>query len=139
MALKLAGGAYLVFLGVQGLLGKPSRLVDKEATIEKLDPRLPAAAALRQGLLSNLGNPKMLAFFTSVLPQFASSASGSFVLGLLFFWLTLMWLSAYSFVVARAIALIRRPRVQRSVKAMTGMVLIAFGARLAVERLKAPG
>ena len=41
-------------------------------------------SALRQGLFSNLGNPKMLAFFTSLLPQFANSFAGLLALGLLF-------------------------------------------------------
>jgi threonine/homoserine/homoserine lactone efflux protein len=85
-------------------------------------------------LLSNLGNPKMAVFFTSLLPQFGSSFGSLLALGLLFCLLTLAWLSAYSFAVARAGDLLRRPRIQRSLDALTGTLLVAFGIRLAAER-----
>jgi threonine/homoserine/homoserine lactone efflux protein len=93
--------------------------------------RITAAAALRQGVLSNLGNPKMLAFFTSLLPQFASSFPGLLALGLLFSALTLAWLTVYAVAVARASGFLRRPRVRRAVEALTGTVLVALGLRLA--------
>jgi threonine/homoserine/homoserine lactone efflux protein len=128
VALKLAGSAYLVFLGLQALLGrKTPRVVDGRSA------RVTPVAALRQGALSNLANPKMLAFFTSLLPQFASSFAGLLVLGLVFCTMTLVWLSAYSVVVTKAGALLRRARVRRTIEAVTGTVLIALGLRLATE------
>ena len=78
MALKLVGSAYLVFLGVQALFGR------KPLHVERSGARVTSRGALRQGLFSNLANPKMLAFFTSLLPQFASSFAGLLALGLLF-------------------------------------------------------
>jgi threonine/homoserine/homoserine lactone efflux protein len=91
--------------------------------------------ALRQGLISNLSNPKMVAFFTSLLPQFGG---GSFVallaLGLLFCSLTFLWLSVYSVAVAKMRQVLGRPRIRRALDAALGVVLIAFGARLATER-----
>jgi threonine/homoserine/homoserine lactone efflux protein len=96
--------------------------------------RVTSRAALRQGVWSNLGNPKMLAFFTSLLPQFASSFAGLLALGLAFCAMTLVWLTAYSLVVARAGALFRRARVRRATEAVTGTVLIALGVRLATEQ-----
>ena len=59
----------------------------------------------RQGVVSNLANPKMAAFFLSLLPQFASpgqGAAGILLLGLVFCLLTLAWLALYSVVVDRA-------------------------------------
>jgi threonine/homoserine/homoserine lactone efflux protein len=134
IALKLAGGAYLVFLGAQALSGA-LRVRDSSKIIvaERDGARLPPMVALRQGVLSNLGNPKMLAFFTSLLPQFASSFSGLLALGLVFSTMTLTWLTAYSFVVAKAGALLRRPSVRRAVEGLTGVVLFAVGLRLAME------
>jgi threonine/homoserine/homoserine lactone efflux protein len=84
--------------------------------------------------LSNLGNPKMAVFFTSLLPQFGSSFAGLLALGLLFCSLTLAWLCAYSFAVARAGDLLRRARIRRSLDAITGTLLVAFGIRLAADR-----
>jgi threonine/homoserine/homoserine lactone efflux protein len=75
----------------------------------------------------------MLAFFTSLLPQFASSFAGLLALGLTFCAMTLLWLSLYSVVVTKAGALLRRPRVRRTIEAVTGTVLIALGLRLAAE------
>jgi threonine/homoserine/homoserine lactone efflux protein len=134
-AVKLAGAAYLIFLGAQtlrrALRGGSPRPVTRAG-------RRDAPAAYRQGLLSNLGNPKMAAFFTSLLPQFApggeTSFAGLLALGLLFCALTLVWLSAYAVAVARAGDVLRRPRVRRALDAVTGAVLVAFGLRLATDR-----
>ena len=127
-ALKLVGGAYLVFLGVQ-TLWRRGKVVPLALGGERVGSR----TALRQGVLSNLGNPKMLAFFTSLLPQFASSFAGLLALGLTFCAMTLLWLSLYSVVVTKAGALLRRERVRRTIEAVTGTVLIALGLRLATE------
>lgn len=127
VALKLVGSAYLVFLGLQALFGR------KALPVAVGDGRVTSRAALRQGAFSNLANPKMLAFFTSLLPQFASSFAGLLVLGLTFCAMTLVWLTAYSFVVTKASAVLRRARVRRTIEAVTGTVLIALGLRLATE------
>ena len=84
----------------------------------------------RQGLVSNLGNPKMAVFFPSLLPQFAHSFVALLALGLVFAGMTLLWLGLYALVVARAGDLLRRPRVRRVIDAVVGAVLVAFGVRL---------
>jgi len=84
--------------------------------------------------LSNLGNPKMAVFFTSLLPQFASSFVGMLSLGLLFAALTLSWLSLYALAVARASGLLRRTGVRQALDALTGLALVALGLRVATER-----
>jgi threonine/homoserine/homoserine lactone efflux protein len=99
---------------------------------------VPARAAYRQGLLSDLGNPKMAAFFTSLLPQFGTTDAGpSFWLmlgfGLLFCALTWVWLALYSVAIDRLEAALRRSAVRRAIEAVTGAVLVALGLRLAAE------
>jgi threonine/homoserine/homoserine lactone efflux protein len=93
--------------------------------------------ALRQGLLSNLTNPKMIAFFPALLPQFASEGRDAFLvlllLGLLFSTMTLVWLTGYAFGVAKAGDFLRRGRVRRLLETVTGVVLVALGARLVTE------
>jgi threonine/homoserine/homoserine lactone efflux protein len=128
VALKLAGAAYLVFLGAKALLAATRRHagVDGPATAAA-----GSARELRQGLLSNLGNPKMAVFFSSLLPQFGHSFPVLLVFGLLFCVLTLTWLSAYAIAIARAGAALRRPRVRRALDAVTGTALVALGLRLA--------
>jgi threonine/homoserine/homoserine lactone efflux protein len=132
-AVKLAGAAYLVFLGAQTL----RRALSRAPAIEHIaTPR--RSAPFRQGLLSNLGNPKMAAFFTSLLPQFAPGGHASFAgllaLGLVFAAMTLAWLSAYAVAIARAGDVLRRTGVRRAIDAVTAAVLVAFGLRLATEK-----
>jgi threonine/homoserine/homoserine lactone efflux protein len=122
-AVKLAGAAYLVYLGVQTLRGA---FRGDAATAR--DRR---GSAYKQGVISNLANPKMAAFFTSLLPQFGDAFSALLVLGLIFSSMTFVWLSAYAFAVARAGDVLRRSRVRRALDAITGAVLVALGFRVA--------
>jgi threonine/homoserine/homoserine lactone efflux protein len=131
LALRLFGAAYLVFLGCQslwaGVRGQPRAPV---ALAAGHGPRV----TLRQGLVSNLGNPKMAIFFPSLLPQFAHSFAALLTLGVVFAAMTMVWLTAYSFAVAKAGDVLRRPKIRRLIDAVVGAVLVAFGARLATER-----
>jgi threonine/homoserine/homoserine lactone efflux protein len=126
VALKFAGAAYLVLLGGQALLAAVRGRAHGGDHADAAGGR-----ELRQGLLSNLGNPKMAVFFTSLLPQFGGSFLALLGLGLLFCAMTLAWLCAYAGVVARAGDALRRPRVRRTLDALTGGVLVALGLRLA--------
>jgi threonine/homoserine/homoserine lactone efflux protein len=131
LALKLAGAAYLVLLGLQALWAAVRRRGGRTIAA---GTRLEGRAAFRQGLLSNLGNPKMAAFFTSLLPQFGEGFAALLGLGLVFSLMTLAWLSGYAFAVAKTSAFLLRPRVRRTLDAVTGAVLVAFGLRLAADR-----
>jgi threonine/homoserine/homoserine lactone efflux protein len=138
LALRLAGAAYLVFLGFQAL-----RAAFRSPSAGSRFPS-PARGGgsgwgfYLQGLLSNLGNPKILIFFLSLLPQFTERGQASFgrllLLGMIFCSMTLTWLTLYAIVVARVGDFLRRDRIQRAIEATTGLVLIGLGLRLATER-----
>ena len=136
-ALKLAGAVYLVYLGAQSIHAALRRHATnaKQQSVAKLRDAT-ASRALRQGVLSNLGNPKMAVFFASLLPQFAPGGSSSFLallaLGLLFCSMTLGWLALYAMAVARLRRTLAGP-VRRALDALTGIVLVVFGVRLAAE------
>jgi threonine/homoserine/homoserine lactone efflux protein len=127
-ALRLAGAAYLVYLGLQALAAAIRGSVRPHPT------RASRGTPLREGLVSNLANPKMVAFFTSLLPQFGESFGTLLALGLTFSLLTFVWLSAYGLAVARARRVLERDVVRRAIEAVTGAVLVALGLRLATER-----
>jgi RhtB (resistance to homoserine/threonine) family protein len=132
--LKVAGAVYLVWMGVQML-----RARDTTGPLSGPPARGGnSVKALRQGLLTDLGNPKIAVFFTSFLPQFVHGNGAAFgpllVLGGIFTVLTLAWLAAYGIAVGRASAVIRRPFVRKALDRFTGLVLIGFGIRLAFER-----
>jgi threonine/homoserine/homoserine lactone efflux protein len=137
VALKLLGAAYLIYLGLQALHGA-FRKRGMHAPAEVSGGQLAPIAAYRQGVVSNLGNPKMAAFFPSLLPQFAPGGEASFwgllALGLLFCAMTLVWLTGYAFAVAKAGDLFRRARVRRWIEGVTGAVLVALGLRLATSQ-----
>ena len=134
--LQLVGAAYLVYLGGHALLRAFRR---RPSSAPRSTLPLARGAAFRQGMLSNLGNPKMAVFFTSLLPPFAAiggepSFAPMLALGLVFCAMTLAWLSAYALAVDRASRVLRRPAVRRTLDAVTGITLVALGLRVATER-----
>jgi threonine/homoserine/homoserine lactone efflux protein len=127
VALKLVGAAFLVYLGVHAL----GRAIRGDAAELRPSKR---HAPFRDGVISNLGNPKMAVFFTSLLPQFGESFAALLTLGLLFCSMTFVWLTAYAFAVAKAGDVLRRPAIRRAFDAVLGAVLVALGIRLATDR-----
>jgi threonine/homoserine/homoserine lactone efflux protein len=97
-----------------------------------------ARGGFRQGALSDLANPKIAVFFTSVLPQCVDPGRSvlipSLVLGFVFLAMTLVWLAGYALMAVRASELLRRPRVSAAIDRLSGAILIGFGVRLALER-----
>jgi threonine/homoserine/homoserine lactone efflux protein len=138
-AVRLAGAAYLVWLGIQTLWSvfNPGGAPASEAapSTRRHAPRL---AGFRQGLISDLANPKMAAFFASVLPQFAPEGKGMLsslvLLGLVFVAMTLAWLTLYAVVIASAGDAFRRSRLRRAIEGIMGATLIGLGARVAYEQ-----
>jgi threonine/homoserine/homoserine lactone efflux protein len=132
--LKLAGAAYLAYLGAQSL--RRALVQGEHGHVPPETNPLSPGRAFRQGLLSNLGNPKIAVFFASMLPQFVPQGSGSFAillaLGLVFCAMGLAWLTVYAVAVARIGRLLAAP-ARRALDAVTGVVLVALGLRLATE------
>jgi threonine/homoserine/homoserine lactone efflux protein len=136
--IRIIGAAYLVYLGIRALASALRRHQSPlELDAKGSDQRLKPPAAYRQGLISNLSNPKIIAFFPSLLPQFVEGHSSFFallLLGVLFCAMTFAWLSGYAFVVQRAGDLLRRGPVRRVMEAISGTVLVGLGLRLATEQ-----
>jgi threonine/homoserine/homoserine lactone efflux protein len=133
-AVKLAGAAYLVYLGVQSL--RQARRT--RAATDTTDPRLVPKRGnpYLQGLISTVLNPKPALFFVSYLPQFVDR-HGSVtlqvsLLAAIHIVIGFVWLTTYAFLVARMQAAIARPRIKAALERVTGAVLIALGVRVAV-------
>jgi threonine/homoserine/homoserine lactone efflux protein len=140
LALKVAGTAYLAWLALKAVRDaiwgeRPSTRSPAPPGGRTAPPAVTPAAAFRQGMVSNLSNPKMVVFFVSLLPQFAPAGGASFAamlaLGLLFCLLTLTWLALYSAVVARVGDVLRRATVRRALHGVLGAVFVSLGVRLA--------
>jgi threonine/homoserine/homoserine lactone efflux protein len=141
---RLAGAAYLIWLGVSSLgLIRRRHAARGQATGTPADPT-PAdptpggwGHVYLNGVLSNLLNPKIGVFFVAFLPGFtpARVPVTLFTLGL-GLWFTVetgAWLGVLAWLVARGADWLRRSAVQRWLERATGVVLIAFGVRLATE------
>ena len=127
-----------MYLGAQTLRSalEVRRSTAPDALAATTRNRRPAVIFLRQGVLSNLGNPKMVLFFTSLLPQFAAPGSGFaglVGLGIVFCLMTLLWLTCCSVAVAAVGHVLRSSGVRRAVEAVTGATLMALGLGLAAE------
>jgi threonine/homoserine/homoserine lactone efflux protein len=134
-AIKWVGTAYLIFLGVQSL-----RAAFRRISVSVADNQPSAARRTRgflQGFLCNITNPKMLVFYLSLLPQFVGAEAS------LWSWLVHAWAlpiigSVWLLLVAVLAASIRerllRPLVRRVTDGVAGIALVAFGAKLAIDR-----
>jgi threonine/homoserine/homoserine lactone efflux protein len=130
LAIKIVGVGYLLFLAALAFRSAWRGEYSELGGTPALDHR----RALRQGLISNLGNPKMAAFFVSLLPQFAGRFGTMLTLGLIFCALTFGWLALYGLAVAKARRLLMRRPLRRILDAAAGAVFVALGARLATQQ-----
>lgn len=147
---RYAGAAYLVFLGVQALWAqrRPGALPDPGLDAPGLDAPDPAhptaaapvvavVAAFRQGLVSDLLNPKVGLFFIAVVPQFLPQGYPPLAVTLLFGLIDALivvgWLAVVAYLATRMLSWLRRPRVNRAVERISGGALITFGVGAAAE------
>lgn len=100
-------------------------------------PQLLTGPPWRQGLLCNLLNPKIAVLFTSLIPQFVAPGQSAplqaAILAGIFVAITLVWLTGYALAASAAQQVLRRGRVQRAMRAITGTALVGLGVRLAAE------
>src|SRR5467141_2687556 len=136
--LKLAGAVYLAYLGIRTLLESRRRPEDADFLAEA-PPPAPAHAIFRQGFLSAISNPKLGVFFVTFLPQFVAPGQALLPrlleLGLTFAIIGWTWMLVYGLLISRIRDFITAPRVKQWMQRVTGMVLLGFGARLALERV----
>ena len=133
-AVKWAGVAYLVYLGVRALFNRSSALTIQPAGIAAVSgPR-----ALSQGLMVELANPKALLFFVALLPQFVD-VHQPISLQMLIFGLTTVVLdlcsySFYAWLGAKSQGLAANRKWASAASRASGVVLIAAGALTAFAK-----
>ena len=133
-ALKLVGAAYLVFLGVLALRAalRGGPVVSSAADLART-----RAGSYRQGLLTNLLNPKVGVFYATFLPQFIAPGQPVFAtsvaLACIHAGMGLVWLTAYGYGASRLAEVMNRGRIRRGIEAATGTILVAFGLKLAID------
>lgn len=138
--LRLAGAAYLLFLGVQSLRSKAVPMSAEPAMQDAATSR-PRRALLGTGfgagLATDLLNPKVGVFFVTFLPGFvprgANVAAASAAFGAIFIVETAIYFIVLVGLAAKVTAWMANPRIRRRLERMTGVVLLGFGVRLATE------
>jgi threonine/homoserine/homoserine lactone efflux protein len=137
LVLKLAGAAYLAWLGVQSLRAALGRL-PAASPGEVAAARAPSSRSFREGLLTNLLNPKVIVFYLALLPQFISPGDAvlakSLLLAAIHCIQGILWLGFVAWAVDRSRRFFLRPLLRRWMDALCGTVLVALGLRLALEQ-----
>jgi len=127
-ALRVAGAAMLVAIGVRSLVGRER---SSRPNGERARP-----AGWRTGLLTSTSNPKLAAFFVALFPQFVHPGAPVLPLALAMaatiVVFDLVWFSTLAFTVDRA-STVLRPRLRRTLERVAGGVMVAFGVQLAAE------
>jgi threonine/homoserine/homoserine lactone efflux protein len=131
--MKLAGAAYLVYLGARALMQRR-----EHAMADTLVPARTMPRAVADGFLVGVANPKTAVFFAAVLPQFVNRSAGNvpaqmLLLGFLFVLIGLISDSAWTVVAGGARAWFgRSPRRMEMIGGAGGLAMIGLGVTLAV-------
>jgi len=138
-ALKMIGAGYLAWLGVASLrqawAGKGLAVsAASGARRQRVSPWRP----LREGLLSNVLNPKTVVFYMAFLPQFIAPTDPALLKSLwlagIHFMIANLWQILVAVLVGSASHWLARPAFSRVLNGLTGGVLVAFGVKLALTR-----
>lgn len=134
---KLAGGAYLIYLGVHALLSARKRsdgAADHAAAGPVAAPEMSLRKAYVQGFVTNALNPKAVVFFMSLLPQFVDSSAPVVpqlaVLGVITMGSGLVWWLLFVAAVDKVRGVLSRDRVRRALDGLTGVLFIGLAVRL---------
>lgn len=132
--LRWAGAAYLVWMGARMLW--QSRRKGEELTAPPVQEG-GFAKGFRRGLITNLLNPKVGAFYIAMLPQFIPAEAPHALMGLVLASVHvgegLVWSAALIGFTGLIGGLLRTPAVRRGLDRLTGIVIVAFGIRLATQ------
>jgi threonine/homoserine/homoserine lactone efflux protein len=136
---KLAGAAYLIYLAIQAFRdrGHLAASADDASAGQVRSGRL--AGAVTQGFVSTVLNPKPALFFLAFVPQFTDPARGHVglqiaTLAAIHIVIGAIWLTTFAALVHRAAAALTRPRIRLIMQRSLGVVLLALGLRVAIER-----
>lgn len=134
---KVVGAAYLVFLGVQAIRHRRARAMPDAVRVPRSTFRL-----LLEGFVVGITNPKTIAFFVAVLPQFVDHGVGAIPwqlaeLGLLFFLLALIMDGTWALIAGTARDwFARSPKRAEHLGAAGGVMMIGLGGTLLVAGAK---
>jgi threonine/homoserine/homoserine lactone efflux protein len=138
LAVKLAGAAYLIWIGLKALREAWRGMPDALAKIAPARRRRTILKAFGEGFLTNALNPKVAMFYVAAFPQFmpqdGSSQLSAYLLVSVHAALNVTWFAPMVVLFDKFSSAARNGRIQRWLKGLTGMVFVAFGIKLATLR-----
>lgn len=136
--MKLVGAAYLVYLGVAGLIAVWKGQGHLDVTSGAVGKPLSVKRSFREGLLSNVLNPKTAVFYLAFLPQFINPEHSpllqSLFMASIHFVIAMLWQCGIATMVHSAKNWIQNSSMIKWMKGVTGVVLIALGLKLALDQ-----
>ena len=140
--IKLVGATYLIYLGAMALRDAWQGVqVANKLDIIAQPAVVSGCRALAEGWLTGILNPKPSMFYLAVFPQFLDPTGPMFLeglsLGALHASIALVWYGFVVFTVEQVRSYLRHDAVARTIKAVSGAVLVGLGARLATLRAPA--
>ncbi|MGQ7287508.1 LysE family translocator [Vreelandella venusta] len=136
--LKLVGAAYLIWLGVSSLLAARRGAPLPVKGVMTSGSPVPFWQPIKEGLLSNVLNPKTVVFYMAFLPQFISPSDPALLKSLwlagVHFVIANIWQISVVLMVGGASKWLASARFAQTLNAATGVVLVVFGVRLALEQ-----
>lgn len=135
--IKYVGAIYLIYLGVKVMASiRKSEAADRVGTTAVKSKTY--KSGFLQGFFTNLLNPKIAVFFLTFLPQFLAPGHNTFIpffiMGGTYLLLTAVWFIFYILLIDHVSSFMKKPSTERFVQAITGIVLIGFGLKLAIEK-----
>lgn len=131
--LKYIGAAYLIYIGFSAL-----RTLKNPPTEEEIVVKGKEKSFFLQGFITCASNPKVAVFFLTFLPQFVQPNYNHMlqfaVMGIIYAMMTIIWFLLYVYLIDVFSKWLKRPTVQKSIQGCTGIVLLLFGLRLALEK-----
>lgn len=136
MLLKTLGALYLLWLGINSFRSFWNAKKMHQKAVEQKP--FSFWISLQEGFLSNVLNPKAVIFYMAFLPQFIShehsALAQSLFLALIHFIIATIWLGLLIYTIVSANSFITKKSVRQSLDAISGVVMIALGIRLFLEK-----
>lgn len=132
--IKYAGALYLIYLGIVSLVS----LRNNQAFTDSGRKLRKNKSHFLQGFFTCVSNPKVAVFFLTFFPQFLSPDGNHFLqftaMGLIYTLITIIWFFFYVYLIDIFRTWLKKPAVNNAIQGISGVVLMGFGIKLALEK-----
>jgi RhtB (resistance to homoserine/threonine) family protein len=132
--IKYAGAMYLIYLGVVSLKSLSAQRTQTEGVKKHRKNK----SHFLQGFFTCVSNPKVAVFFLTFFPQFVSPGENHFVqfltMGFTYSIITIVWFFFYVYLIDFFRNWLKKPAVNNVLQGISGVVLMGFGIKLALEK-----